>query len=107
MSLEEVKELINRIPLVEVIETDDKNLENDYKQLLHSEKIDDLIKIIKTAYLRNKDRIDNNKKIGEKDNNYFNLAERYLYTEFSIVLNKNFEDTKDYVIEKVMKIKAQ
>ena len=34
MSLEEVKELINRIPLVEVIETDDKNLENDYKQLL-------------------------------------------------------------------------
>ena len=66
-----------------------------------------LIKIIKTAYLRNKDRIDNNKKIGEKDNNYFNLAERYLYTEFSIVLNKNFEDTKDYVIEKVMEIEAQ
>ena len=100
-------ELINRIPLVEVIETDDKNLENDYKQLLHSEKIDDLIKIIKIAYLRNKDRINNNKKIGEKDNNYFNLAERYLYTEFSIVLNKNFEDTKDYVIEKVMEIEAQ
>ena len=49
----------------------------------------------------------NNKKIGEKDNNYFNLAERYLYTEFSIVLNKNFEDTKDYVIEKVMEIEAQ
>ena len=107
ISLEEVKEIINRIPLVEVIETDDKNLENDYKQLLHSEKIDYLIKIIKTAYLRNKDRINNNKKIGEKDNNYFNLAERYLYTEFSIVLNKNFEDTKDYVIEKVMEIEAQ
>ena len=27
---------------------------------------------------------------------YFNLAEKYLYTEFSVVLGKSYEDTKEY-----------
>lgn len=107
ISLEEVKSIIKRIPSIEIIEADEKMLENEYKQLLRTEKIDDLIKIIKTTYLRNKIRTSNNKKIGEKDNNYFNLAERYLYTEFGIVLGKSFEDTKEYVIQKVMELEKE
>ena len=35
---------------------------------------EDLIKIIKTTYLRNKERLDNNKKTTDKDNYYFNQA---------------------------------
>ena len=101
MSKEEVESLIKKIPNIEVVDVDDKLIEYTYKELLKSESHEDLVKIIKTSYLRNKDRTLNNKKPGEKDSTYFNLAELYLYNEFSVVLGKTFEDTKNYVISKV------
>lgn len=104
MTKEEVEHLIKEIPNIESLDIDDKLIEYTYKELLKSEKHEDLIKIIKTTYLRNKDREDNNKKISEKDNNYLTLAECYLYTEFSVALNKTIEDTKNYVISTVEKL---
>jgi len=92
------------IPKIKVIENSSKLIENDYKELLKSGSFEDLIKIIKTTYLRNNDRILNNKKKGDKDDYYFNLAEKYLYTEFSIVLGMDFNETKEYIINEVMKI---
>ena len=47
--------------------------------------------------MRNKNRIDIKRKIGEKDDAYFKKAEKYLYTEFSIALNLSYEETKEYV----------
>ena len=101
---EKIKEIISKIPSVEIITTNDKLLETKYKELLKTDNHLDLIKIIKTTYLRNKERLDHNKKIGEKDYNYFNLAEKYLYTEFSIVLNMTYNETKEYIINMVKKI---
>ena len=34
---------------------------------------------------------------------YFKMAEKLLYTEFSLALNMSYEDTKDYVVSKVIK----
>lgn len=104
ISKEEVNRLIKNIPNIKTISIDDRMIESTYRDLLKTEKHEDLIKIIKTSYLRNKDRTDNNKKISEKDDNYFKLAEKFLYTEFSIVLNKTYEDTKSYVISEVEKL---
>lgn len=101
---EEVDRIISIIPSIEIIECNDRLIENEYKALLKTNKHEDLIKIIKTTFKRNKDRLDNNKKIGEKDNTYFKQAERYLYDEFSIVLNMTFEETKEYVNSEVLKI---
>ena len=101
---ERVEEIINSIPSIEIIKTDSKSLENDYKQLMQSGTHEDLIRIIKTTYLRNKERIDNNKKTTDKDNYYFNQAELYLYNEFSVVLNMTYDETKEYIISKVNKI---
>lgn len=60
---EKVKEIIKSIPKIEVIKTESKSLKNGYKQLMQSGSHEDLIKIIKTTYLRNKERLDNNKKL--------------------------------------------
>ena len=98
---EDIETLINKIPEIETLPVDDKFLETEYKQLLSKGTHEDLIKIIKTTYLRNKKRLDNNKKTTEKDSTYFELAEEYLYNEFSIVLGYDYEQTKDYVITKV------
>ena len=103
ISKEEVNNIINNILNIEILEYDDKTIEFEYKKLLTNGTHEDLIKIIKTSYLRNKKRIDNKKKISDKDKNYFELAEKYLYTEFSIVLDMSFDDTREYVIDKVLK----
>ena len=89
------------MPSIKPIESNEKILENEYKDLINSGNLEDYIKIIKTTYLRNKERLENKRKISDKDNHYFNLAEKYLYNEFSVVLNKDFDKTKQYVIEKI------
>lgn len=103
ISREELDNIIDNIPNIDVIKCNDKYIENDYKSLMHSGRHEDLIKIIKTTYLRNKERIDNKKKVTDKDIMYFKQAEEYLYTEVSIVLGVSYEEAKMYVIDKVEK----
>ena len=104
---EQLKEIISSIPNIEAIEENDRMMENTYKTLMHSGTHEDLIKIIKTTYLRNEKRINDNKKISEIDDSYFRTAEKFLYNEFSIVLNKTYDETKDYVINEVLKSKKK
>ena len=103
ISRDRLDEIVNNIPNIDVVSGNDKYIENDYKELMLSGKHEDLVKIIKTTYLRNKERLDNKKKVTDKDIWYFNEAEKYLYTEFSIVLKCSYEEARDYVISKVEK----
>lgn len=104
MSIDDANKIINTIPLIEPLQINDKLLENEYKNLLKTNKHEDLIKIIKTTYLRNKERIKTGKKIGEKDQLYFELAEKYLYNELSYTLDMTYEECKKYIIECIIKI---
>lgn len=101
LSKEEVEDIINNIPNIKVIDINDKLIENEYKKLLHEDGHEGLIKIIKTTYLRNNDRINNKRKISEKDDNYFNLAEKFLYGEFAISLGMSYDEVKKYVVNRV------
>ena len=104
ISTNEAKELIKKIPEISPLEdVNEKNIETKYKELLKTGNYEDLIKIIKTTYLRNEDRINNKKKISEKDDNFFKLAEKYLYNELSISLNMSVEEVKNYIFEVVNK----
>lgn len=100
---EEAQNLIQNIPNITPIQTTDKLLEGTYQTLMKTNHHEDLIKIIKTSYLRNEERINKGKKIGDKDQAFFNQAERYLYTELAYALGKNYEDCKNYVINQVEK----
>jgi len=104
ISKKDIEDLIKLIPNINVIESNEKMMEYEYKNLINSGRHEDLIKVIKTTYLRNKERSDNNKKIGAKDSSYLILAEKYLYTEIACVLNISFEDAKNYIINKVTEI---
>ena len=70
-----------------------------FTQLLNTDNHENLVKIIKTTYLRNENRINNKKKISDKDDKYFNLAEKYLYNELSISLNETIENIKEYIFK--------
>lgn len=104
ISIDNINMLIKKIPSIRVIDVDSKNIDGAYKSLIDDGSYESLISIIKTAYLINKDRIDNRKKVRDKDYYYFKLAEEYLYSEFSVVLGMSYEDTKAYVISEVSKL---
>jgi len=99
-----VKNLIKKIPEIPLIETNNKLIENDYKMLMSDGSHESLIKIIKTTYLRNKERLDNNKKVSDKDNYYFNLAEKYLYNEIAYTLGISYDDVREYILKEVIKL---
>ena len=104
ISKQEVEKLLKEIPSIEIITNNDRLIEQTYKNLMHSDNFESLIKIIKTTYIRNENRRKNQKKISEIDEEYFTKAESYLYNELSIVLNLSFEETKEYVIKKVSEL---
>lgn len=101
ISKEEALKIIEQIPEIKCIDSDEKTLENIYKELLNTDDLIDLVKIIKTTYLRNKKRLDSGKKIGDKDNLYFEKSEKYLYTQLSIALNMTYDECKKTIIEKL------
>lgn len=100
---EEIDRLLLEIPEINTIDLGEKQIEQEYKELMKSGTHEDLVKIIKTSYLRNQIRILNNKRISEIDDEYFKRAEKYLYEEIGIVLNLSFENTKKYIINKLKK----
>ncbi|MGN1379197.1 MAG: CarD family transcriptional regulator [Bacilli bacterium] len=102
ISNDKANQLIENIPNIKPLDNiDDKYIERVYKDLIYNGNHEDLIKIIKTTYLRNNIRLNNNKKISDKDNTYFRLAEKYLYNELSIALDMDFNNTKNFIIIKV------
>ena len=103
LTKKEVKKLIDKLVDIELIDAPDHKLEQEYKRLLNTGNREDLVRIIKTTYLRNKRRQDNGKKIGEKDSIYFNLAEKSLYSEIAIVLKTDIKKAKEYVVNKLEK----
>lgn len=103
ISKEDANNLIDRIAKIDVIQADEKSIESEYKKLFSEDSLENLIKIIKTTYLRNNERLLNKKKISEKDENYFQKAEKQLYNELSISLGMDFEQTRKYIIEYVQK----
>lgn len=95
---DEIEALIQRIPEIPVIDGNNRMIENDYKARMKKPTLEDLVAIIKTTYLRNQERLDQNKKIGAVDNNYFKEAEKVLYQEIGTVLDMTVDQTRDYVV---------
>lgn len=103
ISKKEVNDIIASIPSMELISSDNRSIEKDYKLLLNSGKPEDLIKIIKTNYFKNKEKTDINKHAVIKESNFCSVAEKYLYEEFSVVLGKTYDETRDIILEELSK----
>ncbi len=97
ISKEEALKIVDSIPSIEPIISNDKNIENLYKELIRNGSQLDLIRIIKTTYMRNKHRKENNKRLGDRDSTYFIKAEKYLYNELMISLDMTYDELKTYI----------
>lgn len=101
ISKKEAEALINEIPSIQPLDTDDRQLINEYKALVSKGDRRDYIRIIKTTYTRNELRTESNKKLNENDKTYFRLAEHILYSEIGAALGMDFAETKKYITDKV------
>ncbi len=98
---EEIESLIKRISEIQVLQGNVRMLETEFRNMMKKPSLDDLVCIIKTTYLRNQERLAQNKKMGSADTAFFNEAEKILYQEIGVVLNLTIEQAKEYITTKI------
>lgn len=102
MTKEEVMNLIEDIKNIDTLWVkDEKKREETYKSAIRSCDARELVKIIKTIYMRRKERIAEGKKMTYSDEKYFRLAEENLYGEVAVALSMTREEAKEFVERKV------
>lgn len=102
MTKDEIMDLINDIKNIDTLWVkDEKKREEIYKKAIRSCDARELVKIIKTIYLRRKSRIEEGKKMTYSDEKYFRLAEDNLYGEVAVALSMTKEEAKAFVEQKV------
>jgi CarD family transcriptional regulator len=102
ISKEEAFELINDIRNIDSLwVTDEKRRETEYKEVLKKCDCRELVRIIKTIYMRMQSRIVEGKKVTSLDTKYFKIAEDNLYGELSITLSMDVNAVKEFVISRV------
>lgn len=101
LSKEEARELIREIPKIPLITiTNDKLLEQEYRVCMRSNSCEELIKLIKTIYLRKQKRLEAGRKVTAVDAKYFRLAEDSLYGELAVALEIPREEVESFIAEK-------
>lgn len=101
---EEAEELLNQIPEVEELWIpNEKMRESMYKECIRKCECIELIKIIKTLYIRKQDRIAQGKKITTTDERYLKMAESSLYSELSIALEIPESEMESYITDYIEK----
>lgn len=102
LSKEEADRLISGIsdiPLITI--TNDKLLEQEYRGCMKSNNCEELVKVIKTIYLRKQKRLEAGRKVTAVDAKYFRLAEANLYGELAISLGMSRGEVEHYIIDEV------
>lgn len=103
MKKEEAEALIAEIPLIDILEvTDDKRREEMYKECIKSCECRELIRIIKTIYLRKQERLSQGKKVTAVDERYLKMAEDNLYSELSILLGVPKNKMVEYISSRLL-----
>lgn len=103
MSRAEAEQLILEIPKIEGIwEMSDKLWEQECKKAIRSCDPREWVRIIKTCYMRQQERLGQGKKITAVDERYFHEAELHLYSELAISLEKPPEQIKDAIKEQLI-----
>ncbi len=102
LSAEEIYRLIRSMPNEEPlwIEDDAKRKEAFQRILCSGDRVQ-LIRLIKTLYLRQQTRKEQHKKPCAEDERFFKEAERLLYEEFAYVLNIRQDQVVPFIFQQI------
>lgn len=96
----EAQKLIKGIPDVPLlIITNDKLTEQMYRECIKTNSCEELVKIMKTIYLRKQKRVQAGRKVTAVDAKYFHIAEDNLYGELAVALDIPRDEVENYIAE--------
>ena len=102
ISRDDAMALINHMDEIEMLWVpDERKREFVYKEAVRKCDCRELIKIIKTTFLRKKSRAAAGKRVTAGDERYLHLAEENLYGELAVALDMEQEQVKQMIIEKI------
>lgn len=110
MTKQEADHLIHQMPSIdeEVCNSRDQRILNEhYKASLRTHSCEELVKLIKSVYVKNRRLIKNGKKVGKTDLEYRKKAEALLYDELSVSLELPYDQVKKYVESQVRNIEKE
>lgn len=95
---DEAKRLIAAIPEIPLLViTNEKLSEQMYRDCIKTNDCLELVKIIKTIYMRKQKRIQAGRKVTAVDAKYFHLAEENLYGELAVALGVSRDEVEGYI----------
>lgn len=102
MKKDEAWMLIREIKAVdETLVENEKDREKIYKEAISSREPKRLIGIMKTMYIRRKQRLEDGKKITAVDERYFKLAENHLYSELAFSLGVQKSEVNQIIADNI------
>lgn len=102
MKKDEAMELIDSMKDMELLEIkDEKKRDEVFKEALRTYDCKELVKIIKTLYVRQEQKLAEGKKNTAGDEKFFHIAEERLYGELAISLGLEKKDVKEFVERRV------
>lgn len=105
---EEAHQLIDEIPEIEELWVgNEKMREEKYKEALLTCSCRDLVKIIKTLYLRKQERLSQGKKITVIDERYLKMAEDNLYSELAFAMDKEKNEMAGIIADRIEHLKLE
>lgn len=97
-SKSEVDELISHMNSEGLIWIDnDIKRKEEYSRIIKDADKHEIIRLIKTLYLRHKELTETGKKLRSSDENYLNLAENMLFEEFAYALDMDRSEVVEYI----------
>lgn len=99
---DEAENIVSNIKDIEPMWIDnEKQRELRYKEAISSCDCTQLIGIIKTLYVRNKERLEQGKRATFVDDRYFKEARETLFDEFSVALGIGKDEVEKYIAEHI------
>ena len=99
ISKEELLSLIASIPQQETVWIEDnRQRSNNFKAALKTGECEELIKLIKTIYMKKQEKSFQGKRLTRVDEDIFKAAEKHLYEEFAFVLNISPDEVVQFII---------
>ena len=100
----EAQKLIRDIPDIPLLViTNDKLTEQMYRECIRANDCEELIKIIKTIYMRTQKRLQAGRKVTAVDAKYFHMAEDNLYGELAVALEMPKDEVEGYITREMNK----
>lgn len=100
LSKDQVEQLIDRLPALEGDECSISNLRmltEHYHAAFESHQCEDLLRLIKTLYLRGQNSLKQGRRLGLTEMKYRKHAEELVHGEFSVALGIPYDDVPGYI----------